>query len=119
MATKKAKFVTINGINWTPELVRQKIATTDKGVKAALMRLYQWQTEDEKADGQTKEYNNLGFNGVDSEFLTSLAQQLETKQFLSPKQITCARKKLLKYSRQIFDNHILAQREEVYNKFGL
>jgi hypothetical protein len=116
---KKEKFVSINGVQWTPEMVKEKIAKSDKAVKAALLRLYSWQTEEEKVVEGTKVNNGLGFNGTDAPFLTSLAKQLEEKGWLSAKQITIARKKLSKYSRQIFDHHIMAQRQEVYDKFNL
>ena len=113
------KYVLIDGIQWTPALVKEKILTRDDAVKKALLRLYSWQTEDEKQAEQTQEHNKRGFNGVDSEILTSFAKQLESKGWLSPKQIALARKKILKYSTQIFNNHILANREKVYNSFGV
>jgi hypothetical protein len=109
--------VLINGVTWTPELVKQKIATSDQAVKNALLRVYSWQTEEEQQAEQTIEPNRKGFNGLDGKILSSFAEQLKNKGWLSAKQVLIARKKLLKYSRQIFENHIVHQRQLTYDKF--
>jgi hypothetical protein len=83
------------------EFVREQLKTNDKWAKAALLKIYEFQTEDEKALGYTRKYNNVGFSGADSEFMSSLAVQLKTKGWLSPKQMIYLHKRIHKYTRQI------------------
>jgi hypothetical protein len=89
-----------------------------KAVVDFLLAMYERQTGDEQQTGSTREENGVGFNGTDARFLSSLAEQAlenrRTKKFptdLSPKQIECAKKKLVKYTRQLED--ILAYRMAV------
>jgi hypothetical protein len=113
-----ADKVIINGISWTPEMVKQKIATSDEAVKKALLRIYSFQTEDEKIQHSTHHTNGKGFNGVDAQILTSFCEQLLKKGWLSQKQIQLARKKVIKYSRQIFD-WMKEDHKATFKKFGL
>lgn len=102
---------TINGVVWTPSIIKQKTASNDAAAKAALLRIYSYQTKEEQATGHTHEYNNKGFNSNDAEILSSFALQLETKGWLSPKQMTIVKKKISKYSNQLFD-HIIEPLEK-------
>jgi hypothetical protein len=113
-----ADKVIIKGVEWTPSLVKEKIASSEDAVKRALLRLYSFQTEDEKQALSTHHTNGKGFNGTDAEILSSFAEQLLKKGWLSGKQIELARKKLLKYSRQIFE-WMKEDRKATYKKFGL
>ena len=106
---KIPKTITINNRVWSPDAVKQSLLESDKAVKAALLRIYSFQTEDEKRSEETQSSNGKGFNATDAEILSSFSVQLTTKGWLSPKQIALARKKLMKYSRQIY-NHIVTQR---------
>jgi hypothetical protein len=115
---KKTNYVVVKGVQWTPEMVKEKILSDDRALKNALLRIYSFQTEDEKVHEQTSHTNGKGFNGLDAEILTSFAKQLESKGWLSPKQIILTRKKMVKYSRQIFD-YIKENRVQTYTKFGL
>jgi len=118
-ATPLPKYVEIDGTRWTPALIKERISTSDLAVKKALLRIYDWQTEDEKFIQETRESNGVGFNGVDSEILSSFAEQLKTKGWLSPKQIALARKKLTKYSRQIYVHHIAANFVKMADSYGI
>ena len=118
METKRPSRIVIKGIEWTPALVKERINTSDQVLKNALLRLYTFQTEEEKQHSDTHESNGLGFNGTDAHILSEFAKQLLSKGWLSPKQIAIARKKLPKYSRQIF-NYIADSRQEVANRFGI
>lgn len=113
-----ADKVIIKGIEWTPERVKESISKSDEAVRRALLRLYSFQTEDEKLALSTHHTNGKGFNGTDAEILSSFADQLLKKGWLSKKQIELSRKKLLKYSRQIF-NWMKEERQTTYRKFGL
>jgi len=117
--TPLPKFVEIDGIRWTPALIKERISTSDIAVKKALLRIWNWQTEDEKHTHSTNQTNGVGFNGVDAEILTSFAEQLSKKNWLSPKQIAIARKRLMKYSNQIYVHHIAAQFVAMADEYGI
>jgi len=75
-----------------------------------LMRLYEYQTEEEQEVGMTREYNDVGFSGCDAEILSSFARQVQNHRAevnpryrnpLSPKQLEIVKKKIPKYHRQL------------------
>jgi hypothetical protein len=68
---------------------------------SALVKIYDFQTEEEQSIGGTNEYNNVGFTGVDGLILSSIAKQYINKGWLSPKQKAIVMKKMSKYTRQI------------------
>lgn len=70
-------------------------------VKRSLLRLYSEQTESEQTVGYTSEDNGFGFNGVDSEFLSSVAKWYGEKGYVSPKQMAWVTKKIRKYAGQL------------------
>jgi hypothetical protein len=88
---------------WSVATIKDSIQTKDVAVKNALLRVYGWQTDGEQSAGTTTDANGVGFNGADSFILSSFAEQLKTKGYLSPKQMEIARKKMSKYSVQIFN----------------
>jgi predicted GTPase len=95
-------------------MVKDLLTRNDKAVKRALVVIWERQTEDEKAAHTTHENNGIGFNGVDAPILTSFVEQMKRKgetqglnwkqgeAWLSPKQVQLARKKVMKYSGQLF-----------------
>lgn len=86
---------------WNKERVTA-IVTQNKAVAMqALMELYKRQSEAEKAIGATVGDNGVGFTKFDAELLTSFAQQLEHKGYLSAKQMIVLRNRLPKYWRQL------------------
>jgi hypothetical protein len=117
--TRIPKRVIIKGKEWSPAILKETIEKSDKALIAALLRVYSWQTEDEKQSERTTETNSKGFNGIDAEILSSFAKQWETRGFLSPKQKAIARKKMPKYSRQIFIHHLVPLQTEKRTRFGL
>lgn len=86
---------------WTQEEIKELIQTNDTVLYGALKKLYACQTADEQRAGETKEYNGVGFNGADSRFLSSVAEFLNKKGYLSYKQKSIVRKKLIKYTKQL------------------
>lgn len=86
---------------WTEEEIKNLIQTNDKVLYGALRKLYAQQTADEQKDGETKEHNNVGFNGVDAPIMSSFAEFLNKTGFLTEKQKVIARKKLVKYNKQL------------------
>jgi hypothetical protein len=83
------------------EVIRQGLKSNDAWLLRGLVVIYGFQTESEKAMQATAEDNGLGFNGVDAEFLSSLAVQYQQRGSLSPRQVEFARKKMVKYARQL------------------
>ncbi len=83
------------------EFVREQLKTDERWAKQALLKIYEFQTAEEQAAGYTKVYNGVGFSGADSEFMSSLAEQLIRKGWLSPKQMTYLHKRIHKYTRQV------------------
>lgn len=82
--------------------LKHKLSTNEVWAKRALLCLYRRQTPDEREAASTKYDNNVGFNGVDAEFLTSLSKQIEEKGFLTGKQLSALFKAIPKYWEQIF-----------------
>jgi hypothetical protein len=69
----------------------------------ALATIYARQTADEQSAGVTVHDNAVGFSGKDSEFLSSLAAQLQKKGTLSPKQWAALHKLIPAYGGQCLD----------------
>lgn len=86
---------------WTEEEIKNYIQCNDKVLYGAILKLYDKQTEDEKYAGETKHNNGVGFNGADSKFMSSIAEFLKRTGFLTDKQKACARKRLVKYTKQL------------------
>ncbi len=75
--------------------------TNDKVLYGALRQLYACQTADEIAEGTANHRNGAGFNGVDAGIMTSFCEFLNRTGFLTVKQKAIARKKMVKYTRQL------------------
>ena len=86
---------------WTAEEIKNLVQTNDKVLYGALRKLYAEQTCEEQDLNETCEHNGVGFNGVDAPILSSMAQFLERNGFLTNKQKVIARKKLIKYNKQL------------------
>ena len=86
---------------WTVDEIKELIQTNDKVLYGALKKLYAEQTADEQHVGETREHNGVGFNGIDSKFLSSVSEFLIKRGFLTDKQKYITRKKLVKYSKQL------------------
>ena len=86
---------------WTKEAIRAKLEVSDAWLYRGLSAIYARQTADEQDTNTTNHENGVGFNGVDAEFLSSLAVQVNTVNYLTPKQIGHARTKMLKYAGQL------------------
>jgi hypothetical protein len=115
---KIPKTFTTKGKTWSPEIVKEEMLNSDNVLKKALLRIYSFQTEEEKRAEQTYATKGKGFNANDSKILTSFAIQLETQGWLSKKQIEYARKRMVKYSRQIY-TYIVESHRTLVAKYGL
>lgn len=86
---------------WKEEEIRILVQTNDKVLYGALRKLYDCQTDDEIAQGSANHKNGYGFNGFDAGILTSFAEFLKDRGYLSTKQKAICRKKLTKYTKQL------------------
>ena len=84
-------------------MIKDLLLRNDKAVIKAISLLYSFQTVEEKFNSVTTEANGKGFSSYDTEFLSSLALQLLKGHSLSKTQIETARKRITKYSGQIFN----------------
>lgn len=96
------KEIVINGIHWDKNKIKSLIQTDDRAAKRALLRIYEYQTQDEQNTLDTKWRNGVGFNGCDSFILSIYAQKVQKGFELSQKQMELLRRKIVKYSGQIF-----------------
>jgi hypothetical protein len=97
-----------NNFDWSEENIKNLIKNNDYMVCICIVRIYEEnQTYDEQADGVTKHYNGIGFNAYDSGFLSSLAEQFKSKDYLSEKQIAVGRKAIIKYVKQLESINII------------
>lgn len=86
---------------WTKEEIKEMLQRNDKAVLRALVVIFSLQTDAERSSEETVEHNGVGFNGADAEICSSLAKQIIRRGTLSQKQMEIARKKIMKYARQL------------------
>ena len=86
---------------WTIEEIRELLKESDKAVARAILAIYNRQTEDEQTIKETTDHNGIGYNGVDANFMSSLAQFYQSKGFLSAGQLKYGRKAIMKYAGQL------------------
>lgn len=88
---------------YTKDFIKDKLTNDTRWMERGVIVLYQHQTDEEKGSKQTIEYNNVGFNGSDSKYLTWVAEWLlkDTRNHLSGNHINKVGKMLPKYWKQI------------------
>lgn len=86
---------------WQQDEIKQLLQSHDLFVVKSLLKLYSYQTEEEKLSENTNELNGVGFNSYDAPILCNIANQLVEKTFITIKQISYVRNKILKYSKQL------------------
>ena len=93
---------------WTKEEIRENLSNLDVWVTKGVVAIFNYQTIDEQRCEETQDNNGVGFNGVDGHIMSSFAKQINNfrpggkfRTPLSPKQMTIARKKIIKYSGQL------------------
>jgi hypothetical protein len=90
-------------MGYTISFIKDKLKNDLSWIERALIVLWERQTEEEKQARFTSEPNGVGFNALDSEILSSFAEQLSKNPdyHLSERQFEVARKRLPKYAGQI------------------
>ena len=81
--------------------IQDMLVFNDRAVLRAVVAIYKLQTDEEKNAETTKESNGRGFTGVDAPILSSFAKQILQRGTLSHKQLDMARRKMMKYWRQL------------------
>jgi SWI/SNF-related matrix-associated actin-dependent regulator 1 of chromatin subfamily A len=79
----------------------EQIKNNDEFAIGALMTLYHRQEEDEKYMQTTSHQNGAGFNMIDADILTSIAEWYKDKGFLTERQMSFIKPKLHKYAKQL------------------
>ena len=93
-------------MEYTVEMVKGKLNTDNRWLERGILAIYNYQTSNEKHRGTTIEFNGVGFNGCDGQFLSSLALWIKRSnrpegQKLSVKQAAVASRKMQKYAGQL------------------
>jgi type IV secretory pathway component VirB8 len=87
---------------WTEQSIIELLNSSDKAVTRAVIAIYKRQTEDEKVTHDTKHTNGIGFNSADARLLSYCAQYAQKNNCdLSGKYLTTARKRIVKYRKQL------------------
>lgn len=88
----------------TTEYVRHMLSTNSQWALTAVVTILKKnQTGMEQVTGYTREDNGIGFSGVDSKILTSMANQHRNGRQLSEKQMNVLFKLVPKYHKQIIN----------------
>lgn len=114
MTNEQPTSKTINGKVYTVDSIRMMLATNDKAVERALVRLYEKQTAFEQSSEATINKNYQGFQPCDARMFSSFAKWILKGRSLTQKQLAYARRPwrssrgntkpaICKYARQIFN----------------
>lgn len=83
------------------DFIRGMLQDNTSWATKGLITIYKFQTMEEQNIGATKDHNGVGFTGVDSEILSSFAEQVNKKRNLSIKQIAILHRLMPKYAKQL------------------
>ena len=86
---------------WKVDEIKYLLNTNDKMLMRSLKKLYECQTADEQAGKETSHVNGMGFNKPDSQFMTSVAEFMLARGYLTEKQKSVVRRKIMKYAKQL------------------
>lgn len=86
--------------------LKSQIARSNNQAVKALLTIYRNQTYEEQTVQETIEDNDIGFNGTDAEFCSSLAENYLRFHRLSDKQYNSLRKVMQKYAGQLITQSI-------------
>ena len=101
---------------WDETTLKRSIRRSPAVAIRALMLVYSYQLEIEKASGDSIERNNVGFGLYDVEELTALAKQKIGGRKLLPHQVDKLRRVMPKYWRQVLNEVIRRNPERILRK---
>lgn len=87
--------------DWSVEDIKNLLKTNDTFVIRSLIKLYSYQTLDEKKAGETKDNNGVGFNGADAAVLSQISRDMIKTYIISKGQVNFVRRKIMKYAKQL------------------
>lgn len=96
------KIITVQGIAWTKDKVRNNLIEHDNDAIKGMLKIYEFQTMDEKSVEVTMHTNGKGFNSSDGGIMSSMSEQYLKTGSLSPKQLITIHKIMPKYAGQLF-----------------
>ena len=77
-----------------------------------LLRIFEFQTEEEQNREATTEHNGVGFTAFDAEILSSYAKQFQERHWLSDKQLVILHKRMPKYANQLYRISLVVQEDD-------
>jgi hypothetical protein len=86
---------------WKKEEIVALLETNNGFLCRSVVKIWNRQTTDEKICKGTSHENGRGFNGTDANILSSYAEFFTTRGYLTEKQLVLARKKMMKYAKQL------------------
>lgn len=85
------------------EFLQKKLSTDSKWALKALLKIYEFQTPQEKVAESTLIHNEVGFSGHDGQILSSMAKQYLKRKFLTAKQVKFLKQSMVKYWEQLLN----------------
>lgn len=95
------------------EKVKLLLLSSNKAVIRGVVAIYKRQTEDEKNSDATKHSNNMGFCANDASIMSLYAKQILEYGGLSDLQLKEARRRIIRYTRQLAE--LAEQHERLHN----
>ena len=86
--------------------MRNQITGSDKMAVKAMLRLYEYQTADEKAVNDTVHHNNVGFNSSDARWMTWASKAVLAGRELKGYHLETLKQKIGKYANQLVNQSI-------------
>lgn len=88
---------------WSKERLHRLLDLSDAAVIKAAMVLYHRQTDDEKAVGDTKHHNKVGFSAAHAEGMTRFCEFVRANKNITPAFMAFARRSVKHYHRQLLE----------------
>lgn len=83
------------------EYLTNLLKTNDNALKISIVRIWEYQTNEEQMTKQSIEENKVGFTKIDAMCLGTIAEKIKTNQPLSKGELAKSRNKMLKYWKQL------------------
>lgn len=82
---------------------KKMLYTDSQWAIRALLRLYEYQSEDERTQYSANHENKRGFNKVDAQLLTAFAKRIIMNEHLTYKQMHVLHSRIQKYAKQLYE----------------
>lgn len=83
------------------EYLKTLVKTNDRALFKAIVLIYDMQTQEEKASGESVEENKVGFSKVDAKEMGIIASKIKNGKPLTTGEIAKSRNKMQKYWKQL------------------